>query len=1525
MRYRTLILAGAGFWLGLAGCDRSPSLELHAQARQPMLGDDLVVDNETITLSGLHRYDSIRVINGGVIDVADYDGDPNSGRLILEARERIEIDASSSINANRAGFAGGQNSDDDGAGPGGGEAGSENAGGGGGHAAPGGDGTDDNDCSETDGQGGASYGDAGLYSVSMGSGGGAAQDGESGGNGGGAVILKAPQIIIAGEILARGEDGEANGSGWFRNDAAGGGAGGGVLLIADSLDCSGGRINVRGGDGGNTDDDGGGGGGGWAKQTAGSATAFCDAVLDGGDSECNGGQGSSVTQITDGSPLISLACGDGVVNAWEACDDGNITSGDGCSSSCRLERGFSCLAPTNLLTNGGFASGATGFSSDASAAAGDAPGNGEYQVDITPRRIGYCPFGNCLDVNADGAGALWQQTVAVQPNTQYRIAFAYFIADFDASSAALEVRVDGSAVLGPLGPRPSGGWQRARGSFATDDETEITLSFVTTTTSSSGNTVALDALALSKAQLCDVTCGDGIVAGPEQCDDAQQPPVGDDGCDAACSVEAGYACRGEPSECASVCGNGTLNPGEECDDGNPNSGDGCSSRCVVEAGYVCPSAGSPCVSSCGNGNLEAGEACDDGNSSAGDGCSESCQIEPGFVCSGSPSQCAFSCGDAQKDPGEECDDGNLRSGDGCDNRCQIETAYACAAPDSQVELGGFETPQVTDDDSELTPQGWSLAGGNSVTLRANLAGAEQSQVVDLRSSSGSGSIFQDLATTPDTAYRVSFLMGSNATCGSGERSFELVVSEPGGDEVARRSFNPTADAGSELEAAGLTFTATTATTRLRFRDTSGANADTCGPVIDRVALVSTCAPTCGNARLDAGEQCDDGSKQSGDGCSDTCRLEPGFACEGEPSSCAETCGNGGLDAGEACDDGNSSAGDGCSESCQQEPGYSCSTPGAPCEAAACGDGVVAGGERCDDGNSSAGDGCDDTGPCTIEPGYSCAGSPSVCAQTCGDGRVDVNEECDDGGGAIGGDGCTATCRIELGYTCSGSPSACVTICGDGQRAGSEGCDDGNTSDNDGCTAECLVELGAPCSRDRQCLSGACFDAGTGSECRPDQDQDGRADAEECASFPNDCPDTDGDGIADPFDPADSSPEPGDSDSDGIDDASECPSGARPCRDTDADGTPNYLDDDDDGDGVPTGASGETPQADIDADAIPDHLDPDDTSSNGGDSDADGVGDVRECSNTWPCRDTDGDGVADYLDTDDDGDASSTASDGEDANANGDPVDDDSDGDGIPNYLDPEDAGTTPGDSDADGRDDSRECPGGWPCVDTDGDRIPDYMDSDGDADGIADVDDPDATDACVPDNSAAGCDIDGDGTPNGDDEAPSDACVPSIDAAGCDADGDGFEGPSDPDNSDPCVPELDAAGCDADGDEVDGPSDPDNADPCVPSIGADACTEGGADSPLCQKEPYAHPNCDPDADGLSNRIEELVGSDNATADTDGDGLADGREVELGTDPTQALFVSGGGARGCAAGAASPLVVAMMLGLVVYRRRKRWAR
>lgn len=76
-------------------------------------------------------------------------------------------------------------------------------------------------------------------------------------------------------------------------------------------------------------------------------------------------------------------------------------------------------------------------------------------------------------------------------------------------------------------------------------------------------------------------CGDGTIAGSEQCDDGLPPGAGD-GCSAACAVETGWTCTGAPSTCSTACGDGVKAGAEQCDDGNVVSGDGCSTSCTVE-------------------------------------------------------------------------------------------------------------------------------------------------------------------------------------------------------------------------------------------------------------------------------------------------------------------------------------------------------------------------------------------------------------------------------------------------------------------------------------------------------------------------------------------------------------------------------------------------------------------------------------------------------------------------------------------------------------------------------------------------------------------------------------------------------------------------------------------------------------------------------------------------------------------------------------------------------------------------------
>ena len=194
---------------------------------------------------------------------------------------------------------------------------------------------------------------------------------------------------------------------------------------------------------------------------------------------------------------------------------------------------------------------------------------------------------------------------------------------------------------------------------------------------------------------------------------------------------------------------------------------------------------------------------------------------------------------------------------------------------------------------------------------------------------------------------------------------------------------------------------------------------------------------------------------------------------------APLCGDGVFDDGEVCDDGNDQAGDGCGD-CAVEPGFTCAGTPSAC-AAICADSLVRGAETCDDGNTADGDGC--AAACSEELGYACSGEPSSCATVCGDGIIAGAEVCDDLDVADG-DGCSALCAQEPGFVCSGEPSTCTTVCGDSIVAGLEQCDDGsgNADVPDACRTTCLL----PACGDQLVDTGEQCDDGTANGTGADQ-------------------------------------------------------------------------------------------------------------------------------------------------------------------------------------------------------------------------------------------------------------------------------------------------------------------------------------------------------------------------------------------------------------------------------------------------------
>jgi uncharacterized repeat protein (TIGR01451 family) len=325
-------------------------------------------------------------------------------------------------------------------------------------------------------------------------------------------------------------------------------------------------------------------------------------------------------------------------------------------------------------------------------------------------------------------------------------------------------------------------------------------------------------------------------------------------------------------------------------------------------------------------------------------------------------------------------------------------------------------------------------------------------------------------------------------------------------------------------------------------------------------------------------------------------------------------------------------------------------------------------------------------------------------------------------------------------------------------------------------------------------------------------------------------------------------------------------------DPDEDGMPNYIDPDDDNDGV----------AD-ELDAFP--FDPNEWA----DTDGDGVGDNSDAFPNDPAEwaDTDGDGVGDNGDAFPNDSAEWADTDGDGVGDNGDAFPNDptetgdNDGDGIGNNADPDDdndgmsdadeaqAGTDPlnPDTDGDGVDDNNDA---YPLdpsetLDTDGDGVGDNGDAfqndptetaDSDGDGVGDNAD------AFPNDPTETADSDDDGVGDNADAFPNDP----TETADSDGDGDGDNG--DAFSNDPTET------ADSDGDGIG-----DNADafPNDPTETVDTDGDGVGDNADAFPNDAAE-TADRDGDGIGDNADAFPNDPTETVDTDGDGVGDNADA-----------------------------------------------
>ncbi len=407
------------------------------------------------------------------------------------------------------------------------------------------------------------------------------------------------------------------------------------------------------------------------------------------------------------------ACGNGIVEVPEECDDGGQIQGDGCGENCRFECGNQRPDPAEDCDDGNRLDGdccSSGCSFEAAGSACTTDGN-ECTIDQCDGT------GGCLHLNDDGAacddnlfcngtdscqaGACGQHSgdpcAGMECNTCQEAMDSCFdpvgtpCAD-DGRECTIDECDGGGACAHPA--IAAGSPCTDDGNACTDDQCDGTGNCVHPNNSvpcddglfCNGVDTCTGGVCMHAGSPCPDTECSTCQENTDSCVDPAGTPCTDDTnectvdqCDGAgvcahpneidgtpCSDD-GLFCTGvETCQGGGCVSSGNPCPGTQCNTCRENTdscfdpaGTGCDDGDLCTPADQCDGAGL-CVAggtTCGNGSVDGacGEECDDGGTDAGDGCDPDCIVEV--------------CGNGKLQVGEECDDGNATPDDGCSPLC----------------------------------------------------------------------------------------------------------------------------------------------------------------------------------------------------------------------------------------------------------------------------------------------------------------------------------------------------------------------------------------------------------------------------------------------------------------------------------------------------------------------------------------------------------------------------------------------------------------------------------------------------------------------------------------------------------------------------------------------------------------------------------------------------------------------------------------------------------------------------------------